>query len=121
VQDFKKLRVWQKAHNLTLAVYRATSTFPRDESFGLTRQLRRCSGSIGANIAEGCGRNGAPELARFLAIAMGSASELEYHLLLARDLHFLNDESYGELSQGVTDVKRMLASLSRKVRLTTDN
>jgi four helix bundle protein len=86
VKDFHDLKVWQKAHELTLAVYRTTAGFPRQELYGLTSQLRRSCASIPANLAEGCGRNGDAELARFRSIAMGSASELEYHLLLARDL-----------------------------------
>lgn len=90
MRDFRELKVWEKAHCLTLAVYRATTAFPRDEVYGLTSQIRRSCASIPANIAEGCGREGDAELARFLQIAMGSASELEYHLLLTRDLDFLN-------------------------------
>ena len=85
VKDFHGLKVWQKAHQLTLAVYQITTTFPREELYGLTSQLRRCSSSIPANLAQGCGRNGDPEFARFCSIAMGSASELEYHLLITRN------------------------------------
>ena len=77
MQDFHELKVWRKAHQLTLAVYRASSSFPREETYGLTSQMRRSSASIAANLAEGCGRNGNPELARFCSLAMGSASELE--------------------------------------------
>ena len=87
MKDFRDLQVWQKAHGLTLAIYRVTVTFPRQELYGLTTQLRRASSSIAANLAEGCGRNSDAEFARFCSIAMGSASELEYHLLLARDLN----------------------------------
>lgn len=90
MKDFRNLKVWEKSHQLALAVYKATSTFPRHELYGLTSQIRRACASIPANIAEGCGRSGDAELARFLQIAMGSASELEYHLLLARDLGFLS-------------------------------
>jgi len=86
LKDFHELKVWQKAHQLTLAVYQITVSFPREELYGLTSQLRRCSSSIPANLAEGCGTNGDAEFARFCSIAMGSASELEYHLLLAKDL-----------------------------------
>jgi four helix bundle protein len=91
VQDYRHLKVWEKAHQLTLAVYKATVPFPKDELYGLTSQIRRACTSIPANIAEGCGRDGDAEFARFLRIAMGSASELDYHLLLARDLGFLNE------------------------------
>ena len=83
MQSFRNLKVWEKAHRLTLDVYRSTKMFPRDETYGLTSQIRRAAGSIGANIAEGSCRKGDCEFSRFLQIAMGSASELEYHLLLA--------------------------------------
>jgi|SRR5579864_4154096 len=86
MKDFRDLKVWEKAHQLTLAIYRLTATFPREERFGLTSQVRRCSASIGANIAEGCGKRGNAEFQRFLQIASGSASELDYHLLLSHDL-----------------------------------
>jgi four helix bundle protein len=115
MKDFKELKVWQKAHRLTLKVYRATSTFPKAELYGITSQIRRSAASIPANIAEGCGRQGEAELARFLQIAMGSASELEYHILLARDLNLLNDTEYEQLAIEVTDVKRMLTSFIKKL------
>lgn len=111
VKDFRDLLVWQKAHQLTLAVYRVTETFPRNEQYGLTTQLRRASSSIAANLAEGCGRNGDPELARFCVIAMGSASEWEYHILLARDLKLLNATDYTDLARDASEVKRMLTGL----------
>jgi four helix bundle protein len=89
VRDFRELKVWERSHRLVQDLYDATGNFPREETYGLTAQLRRCSASIPANIAEGCGRSGDAELGRFMLIAMGSASELEYHLLLARDLGYL--------------------------------
>jgi four helix bundle protein len=101
---------------LTLAVYRATALFPREELYGLVSQTRRSSASIPANIAEGCGRSGDAELARFLQIAMGSASELEYHLLLSHDLGYLTDEDHGQLQNDVTEVKRMLTGFLQKLR-----
>ena len=119
MQDFKKLKVWEKAHALTLAVYIATRTFPKEELYGLTSQLRRATSSIPANIAEGCGRNSGPELRRFLEIAMGSACECEYHLLLSRDLELLTTENHDQLHTQVSDVKRMLAAFI--VKLKTDN
>ena len=97
MKDFHELKVWQKAHQLTLAVYQITASFPREERFGLISQLRRCSASIAANLAEGCGRNGDAEFARFCSIAMGSASELEYHLLLAKDLKLIQPKDHAEL------------------------
>jgi four helix bundle protein len=119
MRDFKDLKVWEKAHRLTLAAYKATSTFPQHELFGLTSQLRRASVSIPANIAEGCGRSGSPELARFLRIAFGSASELEYHIILSADLCYLNKSNSEHLIKQVTEVKRMLTSLIQK--LTADS
>lgn len=116
MRDFRELKVWQKAHELTLAVYKATATFPKDELYGLTSQIRRACVSIPANIAEGCGRSGDAELARFLQIAMGSASELEYHLLLARDLQFVNGMDYQELHKQVTEVKRMLTAFIQTLK-----
>src|SRR5881397_551154 len=100
----------EKAHQLTLAVYQITATFPREELYGLTTQLRRSSCSVSANLAEGCGRNGDAEFARFCSIAMGSASELEYHLLLARDLKLIKPKDHEELSQRTVEVKRMLTA-----------
>jgi four helix bundle protein len=116
MQDFRDLKVWEKAHRLTLAIYKATQTFPRQEMYGLTSQIRRASSSIPANLAEGCGRGGDPDFARFLWIAMGSASELEYHLLLARDLEFLAAADHNHLQAAVTEVKRMLAALIQRVK-----
>lgn len=115
VKDFRDLQVWHKAHQLTLTVYRLTKTFPREERYGLTTQLRRSSSSVAANLAEGCGRNGDAELARFCSIAMGSASELEYHLLLARDLNLLDAADYTALANQTTEVKRMLTGLHQKL------
>jgi four helix bundle protein len=116
MQDFRKLNVWQKAHRLTLDVYAATREFPKDELYGLTSQIRRAAASIPANIAEGCGRDGGDDLARFLQIAAGSASEVEYHLLLAHDLNYLTTPSWQSLSNAVREVKQMLTSLLQKVR-----
>jgi four helix bundle protein len=116
VQSFKNLKVWEKAHILTLDVYKSSKSFPRDEIYGLTSQMRRSSASIGANIAEGPCRKGDCEFGRFLQIAMGSASELEYHLLLARDLELLKSLDYERLSGEVVEVKRMLSSFLFKLR-----
>jgi four helix bundle protein len=116
LRDFKTLQVWGKAHQLTLGIYEVMTTFPKDELYGLTSQMRRAAASIPANIAEGCGRTGDAELARFLQIAMGSASELEYHLLLAHDLGFLTSTIYNELDQNLADIKRMLNAFLQKLR-----
>ncbi len=116
MKNFRELKVWEKGHDLTLAIYRATTGFPQQEVYGLTSQLRRASSSIPANIAEGCGRNGDAELARFCQIAMGSASEVEYHLLLARDLNFLAENVYEDLAGNVVEIKKMLATFIQKLR-----
>jgi four helix bundle protein len=108
VRDFRELKVWSKAHSLTLDVYKVTRSFPRDELYGLTSQTRRAVVSVGANIAEGCGKSSKPDFARYLQTALGSASELEYHLLLARDLDYIAGNRYQELTVRVSEVKRML-------------
>jgi four helix bundle protein len=116
MRSFKDLKVWQKGHELTLSIYRATKSLPRDEMYGLMSQLRRACASIPANIAEGCGRTGKAELGRFLQVAMGSASELEYHLLLARDLTMLSESEYRSLEGQVVEVKRMLSAFIGRLR-----
>ena len=115
MKNFRDLMVWEKAHSLTLGAYRVTAGFPAREMYGLTAQIRRCSVSIAANVAEGCGKRGNAEFQRFLNIATGSASELEYHFLLARDLGLLGEGDYEELNAKVVEVKRMLAAFVRKV------
>jgi four helix bundle protein len=114
VKDFRRLEVWQKAHRLSLAIYHATASFPNEEKFGLTSQIRRCCVSIEANIAEGCGRSGDLDLRRFLYIALGSASELDCELLLARDLGFLMQGSPEQLFNELRSIKAMLSSSSEK-------
>jgi len=116
VKDFKELRVWSKAHELTVSVYVITRIFPKDEMYGLTSQVRRSAASIGANIAEGCGRRSDGELCRFLQIARGSASETEYHLLLAKDLGLLSESDFRKAEQKVLEVQRMLTALVQKVQ-----
>ena len=114
--DFRNLRVWQRAHNLTLELYGETRTFPKEERYRLTSQLRRAAVSVPANIAEGCGRNGDAELARFLTIAKGSASELDYFLLLAHDLGYLKTSRYEQLAGEVHGISRMLATFVDRLR-----
>jgi four helix bundle protein len=116
MRDFRNLKVWEKAHLLALALYKATATFPQAERYGLTSQMRRAAVSIAANIAEGCGRSGVAEFAHFLNVAMGSASELQYHLILARDLNLLNKQNHAMPEQQVTETKRMLTSWIQKLK-----
>lgn len=115
MKGFRDLKVWEKAHQCTLQVYKASTSFPREEMYGLTSQIRRAAASIPANIAEGCGRNSDAELGRLLQIAMDSASEPEYHLLLTRDLSLLAEEEHSQLAHEVCEVKRMLASFIQKL------
>ena len=115
MKDFRKLDVWHKAHSLALEAYRVSASFPGAERYGLTSQLRRVALSIPTNITEGCGRNSDAELARFAEIAMGSSSEVEYLLLLSRNLNYLNSDTFERLADGVIEVKRMLAELITKV------
>ncbi len=116
MKDFHELLVWQKAHKLTLQIYLATKSFPTDERYGLTSQMRRSSSSIAANIAEGCGRGSDADFGRFLQLAMGSASETEYHLELSKDLNYLDQKQASELTNQVQEIKRMLASFLKKLK-----
>ncbi len=116
MQSFRNLKVRENAHGLTLDVYKCSKNFPKEEMYGLTSQMRRASVSIGANIAEGSCRRGDAEFGRFLQMAAGSASELEYQILLARDLELLPKVEYERLSTAAEEVKRMLASLLRRLR-----
>ena len=112
MQDFRKLVVWQKAHSLTLEVFAVSATFSRPPYFALHSQTLRAAISVPANLAEGAGRTGDRDFRRFVRIALGSASELEYHLLLARDLGLIPKAKHAGLSSAVTEVKRMLAGLA---------
>ena len=116
MEDFKNLKVWSKAHDLTSMIYKGTRTFPSDELYGLTSQIRRASASIAANIAEGCGRRSDPEMKRFVQIARGSVNELEYHLLLARDLQFLTPDEFKEFEGKILEIQRMLAALAQRLQ-----
>lgn len=119
MQDFHKLTVWEKAHAMTLDVYRVTSKFPNEEKFGLVSQMRRSAASIPTNIAEGCVRSSDADFARFLYISLGSTSELEYQLLLSKDLAYLDPTLHEQLDIQLAEVKRMLVALIKK--LTTKN
>src|SRR5687768_9362403 len=111
--DFTKLAVWQKAHELALRVYRETSSWPRNELYGLTSQARRAAVAIPANLAEGCGKNSDSELARYARDSLGSASELAYYTILAHDLEYMTQANRDEVQASTSEVRRMLASLER--------
>jgi len=115
MRNYRDLQVWSKAHHLTLELYRISRQFPREETYGITSQLRRAAVSIGANLAEGCGRRTSSELARFVRIAMGSASELDYHLLLSRDLGFMAANEFTRASSALIEVRKMLTSFLNSV------
>ncbi|MGD8426690.1 MAG: four helix bundle protein [Balneolaceae bacterium] len=117
MRDFHKLSVWKKAHQLTLGIYHSTNQFPNEKRYGLMSQMR----PIPSNIAEGCGRNSQAQFARFLNIAFGSASELEYQIILSKDPGFINNNKSKELNDNITEIKRMLFSLIQKYKLTADN
>jgi len=112
MRNFQKLEVWKKSHELMLAIYRLTATFPINERYGLTSQLQRASASIGANLAEGCGRETDADFRRFVQMASGSACEVEYHLILAHDLSLIVTETYDQLNNDINELKRMLCGLT---------
>jgi four helix bundle protein len=115
MRNYRDLQVWKKAHDLTLELYRVSQRFPKEEIYGITGQLRRAAVSIGANVAEGCGRRTRGELARFVRIALGSASELDYHLLLSHDLGFMAADEFTHASSALTEVRKMLTSFLNSV------
>ena len=117
MQNYKELLVWNKAHQITLRMYTVVASFPSEERYNLTSQIKRSASSIGTNIAEGCGRFTQKDLANFLQIALGSTHELEYQLLLSKDLKFIDDQLYLELNNEIGEIKAMLISLIKKVRL----
>jgi len=116
MQDFRKLKIWEKSHLLTIEIYKITGSFPKEEVFGLSSQMRRAAVSVPANIAEGCVKGSDLEFGRFLKIALGSASELEYHILLSKDLHYLKNADYEVLLASVIELKRMIAVLGKKLK-----
>lgn len=119
MQNYKELKVWEKAHQFTLLVYKTSKSFPREELYALVSQLRRASSSIPANIAEGCGKNSPAEFAHFLNIALGSANESEYFLILSKDLKYINQEEFENMALLINEIKAMLISLINKVRTKT--
>ena len=115
MQDFRNLKVWHKAHVLAMDIYRVAGALPRSDGLALTSQLRRAALSVPTNIAEGAGKAGDAEFRRFLLIAMGSAAETGYHLLVARDLGLIRNETYDDLSARAVEVRRMLTGLIKRL------
>ena len=116
MKDFRDLKVWKRSHSLTLKIYKTTSEFPREETYGLTSQIRRSCASIPTNIAEGCGRSRDTELARFLEIAISSSSELEYLILLCFDLNLIDRVDHDSVMGEIVEIKRMLISFFQKLK-----
>jgi len=116
MKDFRNLKVWEKAHQLTLKIYKVTEEFPREELYGLTSQIRRACISIPTNIAEGCVRSSDADFSRFLYIAVGSTSELEYLILLSMDLKIIKSELHLELNNEINEIKKMLISMIQKLK-----
>ena len=117
MRDFRELKVWEKAHLFTLDIYKASLGFPDDERYGLTSQLRRASTSIPTNIAEGCGRRTEKELAQFLQIAVGSASEVDYLLQLTHELQYIKSDRYEKLVYQIVEIRKMLIAFIKPLRL----
>lgn len=115
MRDFHKLAIWSKGHSLTLKIYTLTKSYPKEEIFGLVSQMRRAAYSIPTNIAEGCGRNTTPDFKRFLTIAAGSSSELEYQLFLSSQLGLISDAIYKELENQTIEIRKMIYALIKKI------
>lgn len=116
MKDFRKLQVWEKAHQFTLKIYEMTKEIPKEEMYGLTSQIRRASVSIPTNISEGCVRSSDADFSRFLFISLGSASELEYLIFLSKDLKYINEKFYVELNIGINEIKKMLIGMIKKLK-----
>jgi len=116
MKDFRTLKVWEKAHALTLSIYKATEKFPKQEMYALTNQIQRAAVSIPANIAEGCGKDSDAELKRYFLISMGSSSELEYLLLLARDLGYLPENAFQDMTNNLVEIRKMLNAFIQKLK-----
>ena len=116
MRDFHKLIIWQRSHQLALKIYSISKLFPKDELFGLTSQIRRAVSSIPTNIAEGCGRASNKGFAHFLQIAIGSAAEVEYELLLAHDLNYINDDDYQALTEETVAVRKMIIKYQSELK-----
>ena len=116
MRDFRELKVWEKAHLLTLKIYNVTKGYPKEELYGLTSQIRRACVSIPTNIAEGCVRSSDADFARFLYIALGSTSELEYLIVLSNDLKFIENKLQVEFKNEINEIKKMLITLIKKLK-----
>ena len=118
MRDFKKYDIWQLSHSLTLEVYKITSNFPKEEIYSLTSQIRRATASIPTNISEGCGRNSDKEFNHFLNIALGSANETEYLLILPKDLNYISEELFSDLDIKINTIKSKIFKLKKALSST---
>jgi len=116
MKDFRSLKVWEKSHEFTLRIFKATQSFPKEELYGITSQLRRAVSSIPTNLAEGCGRGSDKDFARFAQIAFGSACEVEYLIILCSDLGFMKEKDFTEYLESIVEIKKMLSSLLKSLR-----
>jgi four helix bundle protein len=116
MKDFRKLKVWEKSHSMALSIYTASKGFPKEELYGISAQLRRAMVSIPTNLAEGCGRGSDKDFRRFVQIAMGSACETEYLILLCGDMKYISEEIFNRLLVEIQEIKRMLVSLLSKLK-----
>ena len=115
MRNFKKYDIWKISHVFTLKIYELTKSYPKDEIYGIVSQIRRASSSIPTNISEGCGRTSDAEFNRFLTIALGSASEVEYLIILSKDLNYIDEDSFTELNQEINIIKRKIYTLKQKL------
>ena len=116
MRDFKELKVWELSHGFCLKIYKMTMSLPKDEKYGLISQLRRASSSIAINISEGCGYDTNPEFRRYLKIASGSASEVEYCLILIKDLEYISEMEFKYLELEIKSIKKMLFKFIEKLK-----
>jgi len=121
MQEFKNLIVWKESHSIALCIYKITDKFPRKELFGITSQIRRAATSVSANISEGCGRNSQKDFIRFLNMAMGSANETEYLLILSKDLNYLEEESFENISNSIKTLKKQISNLINAIKKTINH
>lgn len=121
MRDFKKYDIWKLSHAFTLKIHELTKSYPKGEVYGLTSQIRRASSSIPTNISEGCGRDSDTEFNRFLTIALGSASEVEYLIILSKDLDYIDNDSFLILNEEINIIKRKIHSLKQKLKITANN
>ena len=116
MRDFKKYDIWKLSHAFTLKIYALTKTYPKDEIYGIISQIRRASSSIPTNISEGCGRDSDAEFNRFLTIALGSASEVEYLIIISKDLNYIDENTFILLNEEINTIKRKIYSLKQKLK-----